>query len=253
MGIAIESGISIEEGISIVVDYGTPTNTVAPVISVATPNVRVGKTLTSTTGTWTGSFPILGYNYQWYADSILISGATANTYVIQSGDLNSFVTLPIDGGAVTVNAGDVLLVMVGHNGGAEVPGFGLAQATEEQTVLLYSDGGTISYLATPNAVMVRLSDQTLAVEENTADFSVNVFPNPSVNEATVSFELTNTSDVTLTVTDLAGKTVYTNNLGNTTAGKHNVEINTAVLAGGIYTVNFSANNTIVTKKLVVKK
>lgn len=179
--------------------------------------------------------------------------AETSPYVIQSGDLNSFVTLPIDGGAVTVNAGDVLLVMVGHNGGAEVPGFGLAQATEEQTVLLYSDGGTISYLATPNAVMVRLSDQTLAVEENTADFSVNVFPNPSVNEATVSFELTNTSDVTLTVTDLAGKTVYTNNLGNTTAGKHNVEINTAVLAGGIYTVNFSANNTIVTKKLVVKK
>lgn len=95
MGIVIEGGIAIEEGISIAVDYGIPTNTVAPVISVATPNVRVGKTLTSTTGTWTGSFPILGYNYQWYADSIIISGATANTYVIQSGDLGKFITCQV--------------------------------------------------------------------------------------------------------------------------------------------------------------
>lgn len=95
MGIVIEGGIAIEEGISIVVDYGIPTNTVAPVISVATPNVRVGKTLTSTTGTWISSFSILGYNYQWYADSILISGATANTYVIQSGDLGKYITCQV--------------------------------------------------------------------------------------------------------------------------------------------------------------
>lgn len=179
--------------------------------------------------------------------------AETSPYVIQSGDVNSFVTLPIDGGAISVVPGDVLLVMAGHNGGTEVPAFGMAQATEEQSVLLYSNNGAISFLATPNALMIRLSDQTLSVDENTADFSVNVFPNPAVNEATVSFELTNTSDVTLTVTDLAGKVVYTNNLGNTTAGKHNVEINTALLAGGIYTVNFNANNTVVTKKLVVKK
>ncbi|MES2556076.1 MAG: T9SS type A sorting domain-containing protein [Bacteroidota bacterium] len=179
--------------------------------------------------------------------------AETSPHVILASEVNSFVTLPIDGGAISVVPGDVLLVMAGHNGGSEVPAFGLAQATEEQTVLLYSDNGDISFLGTPNAVMVRISDQTLSVDENTADFSVNVFPNPAVNEAKVSFELTNTSDVTLTVTDLAGKVVYTNNLGNTTAGKHNVEINTAALAGGIYTVNFNANNAIVTKKLVVKK
>jgi Secretion system C-terminal sorting domain len=179
--------------------------------------------------------------------------AETSPYVIQSGDVNSFVTLPIDGGAITVVAGDVLLVMAGHNGGSEVPAFGLAQACEEQTVLLYSDNGDISYLASPNAVMVRLSDQTLNVDENNADFSVNVFPNPAVNEAKVSFELTNAADVTVTVTDLAGKVVYANNLGNTTAGKHNVEINTAALAGGVYTVNFSAGNAVATKKLVVKK
>lgn len=179
--------------------------------------------------------------------------AETQPYTITNADLDNFVTLPLDGGALTVAPGDVILVVAGHYGGANEVAFGLAQACEEGTVQGFTADGSGFNLSTPNAVMVRVSDQPLSVEENTADFSVNVFPNPAVNEATVSFELTNTSDVTVTVTDLAGKTVYTNNLGNTIAGKHNVEINTAALAGGIYTVNFSANNSVVTKKLVVKK
>jgi len=179
--------------------------------------------------------------------------AETSPYVLQAADVNGFVTLPIDGGAVSVAPGDVILLLAGHNGGTSVPTFGLAQATEEQTVLLYSGNDAISYLGTPNAVMIRVSDQPLALDENTADFSVNVFPNPAVNEAAVSFELTNSADVTLTVTDLAGKVVYTNVLGNTAAGKHSVDINTALLASGVYAVNFSANNAVVTKKLVVRK
>lgn len=92
MGISIETGITIEGGISIVIDDGTPYNTVAPVISVATPNVRVGKTVTSTTGTWSGSFPTLGYYYQWLDNGSNIANATASTYVIQLSDLGNNLT-----------------------------------------------------------------------------------------------------------------------------------------------------------------
>lgn len=92
MGVNIGSGITIEGGISIVIDDGTPYNTVAPVISVATPNVRVGKTLTSTTGTWNGSYPTLGYYYQWLDNGSNIANATSNTYVIQSSDLGNYLT-----------------------------------------------------------------------------------------------------------------------------------------------------------------
>ena len=92
MSLDILSGITIEGGISIVVDNGTPYNTVAPVISVATPNVRVGKTVTSTTGTWSGSFPTLGYYYQWLDNGSNIANATSNTYVIQSSDLGNYLT-----------------------------------------------------------------------------------------------------------------------------------------------------------------
>lgn len=179
--------------------------------------------------------------------------AETQPYTIVNGDLDNFVTLPIDGGSVSVSAGDVLLVMAGHFGGASEVAFGMAQATEEGTVQGVTADGNYFQLTTPNALMVRVSDQPLAVEENTADFSVNVYPNPAVNEAKVAFELQNASDVVVTVTDLTGKVVYTNNLGNTAAGKHSIDMNTAAFAGGIYTVNFAADNTVVTQKLVVKK
>lgn len=92
MGVNIGPGITIEGGISIVIDDGTPQNAVAPVISVATPNVRVGKTVTSTTGTWNASYPILGYYYQWLDNSSNIANATASTYVIQSSDLGNYLS-----------------------------------------------------------------------------------------------------------------------------------------------------------------
>jgi hypothetical protein len=179
--------------------------------------------------------------------------AETQPYTIQNGDLNNFVTLPLDGGVLSVSAGDVILVVAGHYGGANEVAFGLAQPTFAGTVLGFTANGESFQLTDPNAVMIRVSNHDLAVDENEAQFGVNVFPNPAADETTVSFELPNAADVTVTVTDLSGKVVYTNTMANTTAGKHNVAINTAELAGGVYAVNFNANNTIVTKKLVVKK
>lgn len=179
--------------------------------------------------------------------------AETQPYTILNGDLNNFVSLPLDGGALSLTSGDVILVVAGHYGGANEVAFGLAQPTFASTVLGYTANGESFQLTDPNAVMIRISDQPLSVDENEAQFGVNVFPNPAADQTTVSFELPNAADVTVTVTDLSGKTVYTNALANTAAGKHNVSINTAELAGGVYTVNFNANNTVVTKKLVVKK
>jgi hypothetical protein len=57
-----------------------PVNTVAPVISG---NNAVGQTLTSTTGTWTGS--PTGYTYQWLRGVTPI-GTNSNTYVLTNAD-----------------------------------------------------------------------------------------------------------------------------------------------------------------------
>lgn len=71
---------------------GQPVNTVAPTMSGI--NI-VSRTLTSTNGTWTGTSPIT-YSYQWQRSTdggtnfSNISGATNNTYVLQSAD-SSFI------------------------------------------------------------------------------------------------------------------------------------------------------------------
>lgn len=63
-----------------------PTNSVRPAIS-GTPTV--GSTLTSTAGTWTVDGT---KTYQWFADSVAISGATSTTYALQSAQIGKLVT-----------------------------------------------------------------------------------------------------------------------------------------------------------------
>ena len=68
-----------------------PTNTVAPVISGT---AERGETLTSTTGTWSGTGTIT-YAYQWKRSGANISGATSSTYVLVAADDNAFITCNI--------------------------------------------------------------------------------------------------------------------------------------------------------------
>jgi len=93
-----------------------PTNTGLPSISGP---VRSGRTITSTTGTWTGAQPIT-YAYQWLrCDSngnacAPISGATTSSYVIGSGDvghrLRSQVTATNAGGSTAATSAATAVV-----------------------------------------------------------------------------------------------------------------------------------------------
>jgi glycosyl hydrolase family 26/Big-like domain-containing protein len=91
----VGKGPSAKTSISVTVANGT--SAVAPTWSVP-PSVSgsavVGQTLSSTTGSWTGTSPI-AYAYQWLrcdssgANCTAITGATASTYVLSSSDQGS--------------------------------------------------------------------------------------------------------------------------------------------------------------------
>ncbi len=132
----------------------------------------------------------------------------------------------------------------------------MAQASPDGTVAgLKADGsGTSIGLSSPNAIMIRLSaDYTGGLNENTFVNNVSVYPNPAVTVANVSFNLKNTANVEISVTDVAGKVVYTNSLTNASAGTQKVAINTESLNNGIYMVNIISNGSKTTEKFVVKK
>lgn len=167
---------------------------------------------------------------------------------ITNSDLGTFITIPMDGGNLQLNAGDVILVMAHHLGGANEVAFGYAQPTEEGTVFGRDAGGELFRLITPNAIMIRLSeDNSLSVSENASNVDVAIYPNPVVNEATI--EVNGAVASSISVVDLAGKVVYTTNAAE---GTSKVSFSTANFSAGIYTVNVSTNAGTITKKMVVK-
>ena len=68
-----------------------PVNTVAPVISGT---AVVGQTLSSTTGTWTGT-PTITYAYQWKRNGSNIASATSSTYTLVQADATFAITCAV--------------------------------------------------------------------------------------------------------------------------------------------------------------
>lgn len=87
-----------------------PVNTAIPTISGS---ALVGFTVTSSTGTWTGTAPI-SYTYQWQKGTTNISGATSSSYVIQAGDAGStlrcVVTATNSAGSATATSANTAVV-----------------------------------------------------------------------------------------------------------------------------------------------
>ncbi len=67
-----------------------PVNTVAPAI---TGTAKVGMTLTVSNGTWNNS--PTSYTRAWFADGVVIAGATAATYVPVTGDIGKVITATV--------------------------------------------------------------------------------------------------------------------------------------------------------------
>lgn len=96
-------------GAGIVNGIGSPVNTVAPALSGT---AQVGQTLTSTTGTWSGT-PT--YARQWFAAGVAISGATGATYVPVVGDVGKALTVRVtatnDKGSVSATSAPTAAVV----------------------------------------------------------------------------------------------------------------------------------------------
>lgn len=102
--------------------------------------------------------------------------------------------------------------------------------------------------------MIRMNFQdTRGISEIENDIAMNIYPNPANTQANVSFSLKTQSQVVVSVSDLSGKTVYTNDLGNLNIGNHSTTINTDSFSNGVYVVKFVTNGSTSTQKLVVRK
>lgn len=171
----------------------------------------------------------------------------SDVHTIATEDLGAFVTLPLDGGPVTIPAGSVVLVMAHHFGdggtGNDDVAFLGAQSTTEQTVLGYDAGGTRYYLGSPSALMVRLTEEVTNGLNSNELTGVSVYPNPTSGIITVTNDANARN--TIVITDVTGKNILT------TASTTNEVIDLSSFGAGIYFVNVSNENGRIVKKIIV--
>lgn len=177
-------------------------------------------------------------------------------YTLDAADIGSFINLTLVGGAYPLTAGESYLVVIGTDGDGGLSN-DLVVATsgdsEPQTTFYYDATDLTWYYSTSTPAVQMNFDPSLSVDDIENVFGMGVYPNPANAEANVTFSLNNTADVNVTVTDLSGKVVYAENLGNVAAGTTEVSLNTTALSNGVYMVNVAADNAVSTEKLVIRK
>ena len=185
------------------------------------------------------------------ADNLVAEGAF---YTMQAGDEGSFHTLNFN---PPVN----LTAETAYYASVEVFSDSMSIASSTGTPAQYgtslfktADGW--SNLSPVNVTyVIRMNvNGTVSVENNElSSLNVTQFPNPFANETTVRFSLEEASNVSYTITDMAGKVIADVNEGNLTTGNHEITVNGSSLANGIYYFNLKTDNAQVTRKMVVNK
>lgn len=176
----------------------------------------------------------------------------SNAYTLTANDLDETVTFSLAGGAYTLNAGEPYLIVAGSAGDGGLTNdlvVSTSGSSEAQTSF-YLDLTDNTWYYTTATPMVRMNFSEVGINENEDAFGLSIYPNPAGNEANVTISVEN-SAVAVTIADLAGKEVYSNNLG-TVNGTKNLTINTSGFANGIYMVNVVSNGNVSSKKLVVR-
>lgn len=104
------------------------------------------------------------------------------------------------------------------------------------------------------AIRAILSERAINVDEIENSASLEVFPNPAVNDIRVNIDLQNASYVAYEIRDINGKLVTFNNMGNYPAGKTNFDVNISEIAAGTYVLGIVADGAMIAReKLVVSK
>lgn len=97
---------------------------------------------------------------------------------------------------------------------------------------------------------VSLVNTTTAANNLTTEFTV--YPNPVQNVMTLEFSLAEATDLNISITNALGQAVQ--QVANQTfVGNNNLTVNTSQLASGVYFINATTTEGVITKRFVINK
>ena len=102
------------------------------------------------------------------------------------------------------------------------------------------------------AFTVTTGSSLSSIEENKNINSVKLYPNPAQDIATIDFETTNATNLTIRIIDIKGAIIQTLDK-NTFSGNNKIQLNTSDLEEGMYLIQLQGSSSIVTKRLQVVK
>jgi hypothetical protein len=99
---------------------------------------------------------------------------------------------------------------------------------------------------------INISGISTGIDELFTSNLVRTFPNPANENVTVSINADKAALVTITVSDVVGKVVYTQTSNQVVKGQNNIVIPTANFNGGVYFITISENGLSTVKRIVVQ-
>jgi len=223
-----------------------------------------------------------GYAYEWYRDTVLLQTGTSNTYVVhQTGDYSVRIFNPATGctnssatTTVTMNAGIPWNFAIVWNTANSYMASNAGPSYNYQWMFFNGTswvnipapaGIQSTYTPTANGQYRLIATNAFGCTDTTAifnfnslgipsdlglEYAVNLFPNPSSGEFTLSMNLSQAADVKVMIYDMTGRQVFRRDLGEV-FGVSSQFFTLYELNSGSYLVDVIFPQGIVRKKLII--
>ena len=94
------------------------------------------------------------------------------------------------------------------------------------------------------------TENSVGVEETNEPIILSAYPNPFMDRFVVQFNLFEASNLTMTLTDISGKLVMENDLGDQRSGLHYLEVNAGNLPVGMYVLTLRTDNNVIHRRMM---
>ena len=130
-------------------------------------------------------------------------------------------------------------------------------STEVNPIHDYTNSGTYTVILTAmndcggaDTMSVQVTASMAGIEDQSLeDRGINVYPNPTQGDVTVDFTMLLGEDITLILTDMNGRVVYSDMISNQMGG-YQKHVSLSDLSDGMYILRIDTENESITKRIV---